>query len=120
MLVHFISLQVVLSPAINRVLNPKEIFTSLSLAEAQKKVIAVYPESLMDQFQFAARLAKPVVPLKTLQEMQAWGKKNPDGYSLIFVEKENRSMFNKETEFIPYRDGWLIFRQASKLGMGRY
>jgi hypothetical protein len=120
MLLHLILLQISLTPAINRILNPKEIFASLSLVGKQGKEVAVYPASLMDQFQFAARLIKPVVPLKTLQEMQTWAKKNPDGYGLIFVEKKDSSLFGKEMEFIPYRDGWLLFSQANMLGVKKY
>jgi 4-amino-4-deoxy-L-arabinose transferase-like glycosyltransferase len=115
-ILHLTFLQITLSKPVNTLFNPAVIIRSLSLADKEGKKLAVYPSYLDDQFQFAARLTKPVAALKDFQEMQTWSQNNPDGSCLIFIAKEKLPMFGKETDAIPYKDRWLLFRSARQLG----
>ena len=108
-LLHLIFLQVILSHSLNTLFNPIEMTRSLSMAEKEGKDIGVYPKDLADQFQFAARLIKPVVVLHTLSDMQAWSNNNPSNYCLIFESKNSLYQFSKEPQAIPYKDKWLLF-----------
>ena len=98
-----------LSHSVNTLFKPNEIIRALSLADKANEKIAVYPKNLEDQFQFAARLTKPVIALHTLSDLQAWSNNNPSGYCLIFESKKNLCQFSKEPQAIPYKDKWLLF-----------
>ncbi|MFH0781748.1 MAG: glycosyltransferase family 39 protein [Pseudomonadota bacterium] len=114
---HLIFLQVFISPSVNTLFNPGEAIKALSLAQKERRDIAVYPKNLADQFQFAARLTTPVVVLNTLSSLQVWSSSNPHGYCLILVDRKSLPMFGNAKDAIPYKDGWLLSRTALQLGM---
>jgi 4-amino-4-deoxy-L-arabinose transferase-like glycosyltransferase len=111
-LLHLIFLQVILSPSLNTLFNPSEMTRSLSLAEKAGKDIAVYPKALADQFQFAARLTRPVVVRHSLSELRSWASNTPSGYCLILDDKEKISPFATAAKAIPYKNKWLLFDKA--------
>jgi 4-amino-4-deoxy-L-arabinose transferase-like glycosyltransferase len=114
-LFHLIILQIVLSHSVNTLFKPNAIIRSLSLADKANEKIAVYPENLKDQFQFAARLTKPVVVLHSLSELQAWSNNNPSGHCLIFEDKNKSLLLGAGTAAIPYKDNWLLLSKAEQL-----
>lgn len=107
-LLQLIFLHLVLSQSVAMLFNPSDMLNSVSLAQKEGKPIAVYPKDLVDQFQFAARLARPVAALDTLPELQAWSKHNPTGYCLVFADREFLAQFGKGSGAQPYRDKWLL------------
>lgn len=112
MLCHLIFLQIVLSQSMNTLFNPREIIRTLSLAQKEGKSIAVYPSNLADQFQFAARLTKPLKVLNNFSELRNISNSAPSDYCLILTDKKKIiQLAEKETEAIPYKDKWLLFRK---------
>jgi hypothetical protein len=107
-LLHLIFLHLVLSQSVAMLFNPSAKLNSVSLAQKEGKPVAVYPKDLADQFQFAARLTRPVAALDTLQELQAWSKNNPSGYCLVFADRKFLAQFGNDREAQPYRDKWLM------------
>ena len=114
-LLHFIFLQILLTNPVNKIFNPQGIMASLASAQKKGGNLAVYPSDLMDQFQFAARLEKPVTVLNTIPELQTWAKNNPDGSCLIFVDQQTLAIFAEGPKAVPYRDKWLLFRDTRQL-----
>jgi 4-amino-4-deoxy-L-arabinose transferase-like glycosyltransferase len=117
MVVHLILLQMTLSPSLHTLFNPAEVISSLSSAEKTGKAIAVYPANLADQFQFAARLTKPLVTPHNIPELQAWAKNNPTGYCLVSLDDRSLWLFGKTTKPYPYKDRWLLFGKVEELGL---
>ena len=116
-LVHLIFLQTTLSHAIHTLFNPSEVIRSLSIAQNRDREIAVYPRNMADQFQFAARLTKPLIVLNNYPTLQDWANNNPTGYCLISVDQQELSLFGKATEAMPYKDKWLLFREVEQLDL---
>ncbi len=101
-----------LSLPLHTLYNPSEIIRSLSFAQKEGKTISVHPKGLVDQFQFAARLTEPLVPLHNFPERQALSNNNPSDYYLILADKKELLAIGKATEAIPYKDKWMVFSKV--------
>ncbi|EKD31060.1 MAG: hypothetical protein ACD_77C00414G0001, partial [uncultured bacterium] len=108
-------LHMALSQAINLLFNPGGIIRSLSLAQNDDGAIAVYPGGLADQFQFSARLTKPIVAVNDFPALQRWVLENPADYCLILADKKNLPLLENTTEAVPYKDKLLLFSKAQQL-----
>lgn len=122
MLCHFIFIQIILSQPMNTLFNPSGIIRTLSFAQKEGKVIAVYPSNLADQFQFAARLTKPLKVLNNFSELQDLSKNNSSDYYLILTDNKEIIQLGKATEAIPYKDKWLLSGKVGQLKLidGRF
>ena len=114
-LLHLMFLHMALSQAINLLFNPGGIIRSLSLAQNDDGAIAVYPGGLADQFQFSARLTKPIVAVNDFPALQRWVLENPADYCLILADKKNLPLLENTTEAVPYKDKLLLFSKAQQL-----
>ncbi len=92
------------------------IFAAMHRVQERGLDIAVYPPRLADQFQFAARLSRPLIRQPILPRELVWAYHNKDGYCLIFVEN-GKDLWLLEHEGVKtrYSNGWLIFRPARGL-----
>lgn len=105
-------LQMILSQSLHTLFNPSAIIRSLSLAQMEGKTIAVYPKDLADQFQFAARLTKPLVPLRSFQDIQALSNNNSPDYYLVAADQKKLLENGIGAEAIPYKNKWMVFKKV--------
>lgn len=86
--------------------------------EAQGNRVAIYPDDLADQFQFAGRLTKPLVPLQSIAEMRTWAESNPNQYCLLFTDTGAKSVTREYSMEVIYKDGWLTLAPTDELFLG--
>ncbi len=110
-------LQLSLRTSLHRLYEPGDIFAAMHQAQEHGFDIAVYPPRLADQFQFAARLSRPLIRQPILPKELVWSYHHQEGgYCLLFVEDE-KDLWLLEHEGVKtrYNNGWLIFRPARGL-----
>ncbi len=108
--------QLALRAPLHRYYGADNIFARMHEVQRRGRAIAVYPPGLADQFQFAARLARPLVPQPILPKELVWAYHNREEYCLIFVEDEKDLwLLDHEGVKTPYSGGWLILRPARGL-----
>ena len=108
-------MHLVLSRPLQCLYDQAEIGAALRSAEESGSVIAAYPARLKDQFQFAGRLRRPLLPMDSLREVGAWAEKNPGQYCLIFTNEEGSKRLQGCGISHRYKDGWLVVRPAKSL-----
>lgn len=108
-------LHLALSGPLQRLYDQAVIGAALRSAEESGSVIAAYPAQLKDQFQFAGRLGRPLLPMDSLREVGAWAEKNPGQYCLIFTNAEGRAWLQGRGNSNRFRGGWLVARPAKGL-----
>ncbi|MHB1351107.1 MAG: ArnT family glycosyltransferase [Desulfobulbaceae bacterium] len=108
-------LHLALSGPLQRLYDQAVIGAALRSAEESGSVIAAYPARLKDQFQFAGRLGRPLLPMDSLGEVGAWAEKNPGQYCLIFTNAEGRAWLQGRGNSKRFRGGWLVARPAKGL-----
>jgi 4-amino-4-deoxy-L-arabinose transferase-like glycosyltransferase len=108
-------MHLVLSKPLQRLYDQAEIGAALRSAEESGAVIAVSPARLTDQFQFAGRLRRPLLPMSSLSEVGAWAEKNPRQYCLIFTNEEGRKWLQGGGISHRFKDGWLVVRPSKGL-----
>ncbi|HFQ88807.1 MAG TPA: glycosyltransferase family 39 protein [Desulfobulbus sp.] len=92
------------------------IFAGMHRVQERGLDIAVYPPRLADQFQFAARLSRPLVRQPILPREVTWAYHNREDYCLIFVkDAKDLWLLGQEGVKTRYSKGWLIFRPARGL-----
>lgn len=91
-----------------------DIPRALSAIEQQDQQIAVYPQSLDDQLQFAARLTAPVIPLSSLEDVFTQATTAPDSYTLFHVKRYTLPALPERAVTTPYKKGWLLLLPSSE------
>lgn len=110
-----IIMHLVLSRPLQRLYDQTEIGAALGRVEAAGQQVAVYPARLRDQFQFAGRLTRPLLPINSLEEEVAWAAKNEDQYCLLFTTEEGREWLRGNGIAERFKEGWLVVRPATGL-----
>ena len=108
-----IVLHFALAPSLHTLYDVRGVGKKIHTAQVSGKVVAVYPARLTDQFQFAGRLTKPLLALKTMEEIVRWAQKHTNQYVLLLLDKTTYPFFSDTTIVQPFTNRWLLFRPAT-------
>lgn len=108
-------LHLALARPLHQLYDQTEVGAVLRAAEARGHLVVVFPARLSDQFQFAGRLTRPLLPMDSLEEVVLWAVKNPGQYCLFFATEEGRAWLRGNGTSYRFKDGWLIVRPAAGL-----
>ncbi len=106
----FASLQLYFTPIAWSAYDVHPMAHEIAKLQQQGKAIANL-KKYHAQFQFAGRLAKPIVELKP-DELPAWVQKHPDGVVVVYVKSDRlpaRSLFSQ-----PFRGGVAVLLNAEQ------
>lgn len=106
-------LHLALMQPLHQLYSQEAIGEALRAAEDGGKMVAVFPARLRDQFHFAGRLTRPLLPINTLEEEVLWAAENPDQYCLFQTDEDGRKYLRGEGIAARFRDGWLVVRPAA-------
>jgi len=112
-----IFLHLAMAAPLHLIYDQSEIAIQMKKVEDQGKKMAIFPAALADQFQFAGRLTKPLIPFDDgyIDKMVAWSKANPRQFCLIFIHDEEYKLIKGSGFIRRYSNGWLLLRQARGL-----
>ncbi len=112
MLLLVVLLQLAVAVPLHAIYDQTVIGKKISESQHQNQPVAIFPDKLADQFQFAGRLKTPLVPQPGLAEITAWAAAHKDGLCLIYTKSTHYKQLMGNGEAVRYDDGWLIFRPA--------
>ncbi len=118
MLLLVILLQLALAAPLHAIYDQSVIGNKIAQAQQQNQPVAIFPDKLADQFQFAGKLTTPLVPQAGLAEIAAWAAKNQKGICLIYTKSESYKWRVGTGTALRYDSGWLIFRPAKDYPAG--
>ena len=81
--------------------------------QISKGQVAVFPEDLSGQFQFAGKLINPLAVQKTMKDIVLWSDTHPGQSVLLFLGADVSPYFSNRGFVRPYKNGRLIFRPAT-------
>ena len=110
-----IMVQLAMAPSLQRLYDQTEIGATLRKAEESGFGIAAFPARLRDQFQFAGRLTRPLLPMNSLEEVVLWAVKNPGQFCLFVTTEEGSLRLRGNGTASRFKEGWLIARPAAGL-----
>ncbi len=112
MLLLVMLLQLALAGPLHAIYDQRKIGKKISIAQQQNQPVAIFPDKLADQFQFAGRLTTPLVPKPGVAEITTWATAHKDGLCLMYTKSTHYKQLMGNGDALRYDDGWLIFRPA--------
>jgi 4-amino-4-deoxy-L-arabinose transferase-like glycosyltransferase len=107
-MVLLVFLHLALADSLHRLYDSTAIGRTLQEAQEAGQEIAVYPDRLSDQFQFAGRLTAPLVPQSSLDDAALWSQQHPRQQVLFCVGNDEYAFFHQYGVVQPYKNAWLI------------
>ncbi len=113
MLLLVILLHLAIAAPLHEIYDQAVIADKIKKSQNQNEQVAVLPAGLIDQFQFAGKLNKPLIAQHKLSELAEWSVKNPQGFCMIFTKNKLYARLKGDAGTAKkYGDGWLIFRPS--------
>ena len=110
-----IALHLALRTPLHQLLTIAPLTAALAAVERHGHQIAVFPPRLKDQFHFAARLNKPLLPFKNTEAVTWWSTNNPQSFCLLFFQEPLTTTLKNQALWQRYKEGWLVLIQAARL-----
>jgi 4-amino-4-deoxy-L-arabinose transferase-like glycosyltransferase len=101
-------LHLALAGSLHRLYDLTAVGRALQTAQAAGQEIAIYPDRLAEQFQFAGRLTAPLVLQPTLDDAACWSQQHPGQQVLFCVGNDEYPFFHQYGVIQPYKNAWLI------------
>ena len=109
MLMFFAFLHLAIAAPLHSIYDQSVIGREIYKTQRVQTTVAVYPENLSDQFQFAGRFTTPLLPKKTMHKLALWTLAHPNQYSLVFTKDSQYKILQGNGLARPYQDGWLLY-----------
>jgi len=108
-LMMLIFLQLAIAKPLHVIYDQSAIGEKMREVQGQGGQIAVFPPSLSKQFQFSGRLTRPLLSIKSLDELAIWSLDNQQQSCLLFIKDRDYKLLKGAGIARKYTNGWLIF-----------
>jgi len=108
-----VGLHLTVAAPLHNMYDQSVISDAIHRVQSKGGKIAVYPAKLSDQFQFAGRLTAPLIPERSIHEIEVWAKEHRNAFCLIFTRDPQVEQMLGTWIVQPYKNGWLLLRSTS-------
>jgi len=108
-----IILHIAFAPVLSLMYDQSPTAARIQAAQQVGQQVAVYPASLADQFQFAGRLTKPLLPQMSLKAVTLWASEHRNSQVLLLIKHSQAAFFKCPGTGHNFAGRSLVFRPAA-------